>query len=114
MENSDLMIQSALKALTPEQQLEYKKMGEFMYKDLNKFTNSNIGNSSSSSSSSKTDVTDDMLKESVAYIETGIRSGLMITDLEENEIEVLKTVHGEKWYLKYGFNITELDEKINK
>lgn len=101
MENTDAIVQMALKALTPEQQEEYKKIGEHMYKDLSAFTG-NIKNDKKDTDNSAE--IDDVFKESVAYIESGLRSGLLISDLEDNEIEVLKTVYGETWYKKYGYD----------
>ena len=101
MENSDALVQMALKALTPEQQEEYKKIGEHMYKDLSAFTG-NAKNDKKDGNNNSVEI-DDNFKESVAYIESGIRSGLLVSDLEDEEIEVLKTVYGETWYKKYGY-----------
>ena len=105
MENTDTLVQMALKALSPEDQAEYKKMGEHMYSDLSQFTGK------PNQESGPVDTNNDMFKESAAYIESGIKSGLAVSDLEDNEIEVLKAVYGEKWYLRYGYKESDLKKE---
>jgi hypothetical protein len=95
---SNPMINNALKAMTPEQLEGYKKMGEQLYGNIN-FEDSKIVNN--------------MLvpaEEAVAYVEEGIKSGLLPEDLDENEVILLTNIYGEKWYLRYGFKQEEVPE----
>jgi hypothetical protein len=95
---SNPMINNALKAMTPEQLEGYKKMGEQLYGNIN-FEDSKIVNN--------------MLvpaEEAVAYVEEGIKSGLLPEDLDENEVILLTNTYGEKWYLRYGFKQEEVPE----
>jgi hypothetical protein len=92
------MINNALKALTPEQIEEYKKIGEHMYGNIN-FEDSKIINKM-----------DAPMEESVAYVEEGIKSGLLPCDLTEDEVTLLCNAYGEKWYERYGFNEHEIPE----
>jgi hypothetical protein len=112
MENTDTLVQMALKALSPEEQAEYKKMGEHMYSDLSQFTGKSKTQPDSGNNSNNGDNSNnDMFKESAAYIESGIKSGLLVSDLEDNEIEVLKAVYGEKWYLRFGYKESDLKKE---
>ena len=92
------MVTSAIKAMDKEQLEKYKKMGEYMYGSIN-FEDSKIINS-----------VEPPLSESVAYIEQGIRSGLLPSDLTEDEIVVLDNAYGEKWYENYGFTKDQIPE----
>ena len=95
---SNPMVNNALKAMTPEQLEGYKKMGEQLYGNIN-FEDSKIVNN--------------MLvpaEEAVAYVEEGIKSGLLPEDLDENEVILLTNTYGEKWYLRYGFKQEEVPE----
>jgi hypothetical protein len=92
------MVNNALKALTPEQIEEYKKIGEHMYGNIN-FVDSKIINK-----------IDAPIEESVAYIEEGIKSGLLPEDLTEDEVSLLCNAYGEKWYERYGFKKNEIPE----
>jgi hypothetical protein len=95
---SNPMVNNALKVMTPEQLEGYKKMGEQLYGNIN-FEDSKIVNN--------------MLvptEEAVAYVEEGIKSGLLPEDLDENEVILLTNTYGEKWYLRYGFKQEEVPE----
>ena len=95
---NNAMVNNALKALTPEQLNDYKKLGEDMYGNVN-FEDSKIINSMPGP-----------MAESVAYIEEGLRSGLLPSDLDENEVALLTSAFGEKWYLRYDFTEDEVPE----
>jgi hypothetical protein len=92
------LVNNALKALTPEQIVEYRKIGEHMYGNIN-FEDSKILNQM-----------DPPMAESVAYVEEGIKSGLLPGDLSEDEVILLCNAYGEKWYEKYGFREHEIPE----
>lgn len=93
------MVNNALKALTPEQLEEYKKIGEYMYGNINFEDNKIIKKM------------DPPLPESVAYIEEGLKAGLMPQDLTEDEVVILTKAYGENWYERYGFNKNEVPEQ---
>ena len=84
------MVNNALKAMSPEQLDEYKRIGEQLYGNIN-FEDSKIINNMPPP-----------MEESVAYIEQGIKSGLLPEDLDENEVVLLEQAYGPEWYLKYG------------
>ena len=90
------MVNNALKAMTTEQINEYKRIGKYMYS--HNFEDSNLNN------------LDDKMDESVAYVEEGIKSGLLPEDLTDDEVTLLTNVYGEKWFLRYGFKEEEVSE----
>ena len=91
------MVTSALKAMTPEQVDSYKKMGEVMYKNMDKMNqeNSNLPES---------------FHEATAYIITGLHSGLHPRDMDINEIILLTNTMGEKWYEEFGYSKEDIPE----
>jgi len=92
------MVNNALKSMTKEQIEEYKKVGEYMYNSVN-FEDKKIINN-----------LDPPIEESIAYIEEGIKSGLLPQDLTENEVSILNKAYGEKWYERYGFKKDDVSE----
>ena len=92
------MVNNALKAMTPEQLEEYKKFGESLYGNIN-FEDSKIVNNMPPP-----------MAESVAYVEEGIKSGLLPDDLTEDEVTLLQQAYGEDWYLRYEFTKEEVPE----
>ena len=93
------MVNNAIKSMTPEQLKEYQQIGQYMYGTIN-FEDSKVINK-----------LDAPLHESVAYIEQGIKAGLMPRDLSEDEIVVLTSAYGEKWYERYGFSKNEVPDQ---
>ena len=91
------MIDKALKSLTPQQVVEYKKIGEHLYGGNSNFIDNKALNVPSN-------------EESIAYIEEGLKAGLLPYDLTEDEIETLVNTYGENWYERYGFNKEEVPE----
>jgi hypothetical protein len=75
-------------SLPKEEQENYKRQGQHMY-----------------SVDYTTDGVDPEKKlvESAAYIGEGLKSGLLPSQLEPDEISVMRTVFGTKWFEKYGF-----------
>lgn len=92
------MVNNALKSMTPEQLDEYKKFGETLYGTVD-FEDSKIVNNMPAP-----------MAESVAYIEEGIKSGLLPDDLTEDEVTLLQQAYGDEWYVKYGFKKEDVPE----
>lgn len=92
------MVNNALKSMTPEQLAEYKNMGNYLFNSVD-FVDSKILNHNPIP-----------VEESIAYIEQGIKSGLLPQDLTEDEVEHLETVYGKQWYLRYGFKVEDVPE----
>ena len=76
--------------LPKEDQEQYIREGKYLYeKDY-----VGIGNN---------DNLEDKLIESVAYISEGLKSGLQPSQLDNNELEIMRNVYGKLWYEKFGF-----------
>lgn len=92
------MVNNALKAMSKEDLEKYKKVGEQLYGNVN-FEDSTVVNQLITPAD-----------EAVAYIEEGLKAGLMPYDLDENEVILLQQTYGDKWYEKYGFSREEVPE----
>ena len=92
------MVNNALKAMSKEDLEKYKKVGEQLYGSVN-FEDSTVVNQLMTPAD-----------EAVAYIEEGLKSGLLPQDLDENEVILLQQTYGEEWYKKYGFSREEVPE----
>ena len=74
--------------LPKEEQEQYKRQGKHMYeKDY-----VNAGSQQ------------DKVMENVAYISEGLKSGLLPSQLDNNELELMRSVYGATWYEKYGYH----------
>lgn len=91
-------VNNALKAMSPEQIDEYKRFGESLYGSIN-FEDSTVLNNMPPP-----------MAEAVAYIEEGIKAGLLPEDITEDEVSLLCEAYGEDWYKKYGFEKHEIHE----
>jgi len=85
------MVTAALKAMSPEEKEQYKRIGEQMYGNLNFEDARYLINP------------EVQISEALTCLEGQIRSGLHPTDMTDNEKAVLKDAYGEKWYEKWGF-----------
>lgn len=92
------MVNNALKAMSKEDLEKYKKVGEQLYGNVN-FEDSTVVNQLMTPAD-----------EAIAYIEEGLKSGLLPQDLDENEVILLHQTYGEEWYKKYGFSREEVSE----
>ena len=88
------MVREARKNMTPEQIEEYKRKGEKMYGEIDYTQNF--------------DPFEEKLKQSAIYIISGLKSGLKPNQLTTDELEVLKQIHGETWYINYGYTKEDL------
>lgn len=78
--------QKAEEVFSREELDEYKKQGDYMY-SFN-YDQVNIDGSGSD--------------ETTQFILIALRSGLRISSLGEDEIDFMRTVHGENWIQKFG------------
>jgi hypothetical protein len=92
------MVNNALKAMSKEDLEKYKKVGEQLYGNIN-FEDSTIVKHLMTP-----------VDEAVAYVEEGLKSGLLPRDLDENEVILLQKTYGEEWYEKFGFSREEVPE----
>lgn len=92
------MINKALMSMSKEEIENYKKIGEQLYGSVN-FEDSKVINSMPPP-----------MEEAVAYVESGIKSGLLPSDLDENEIVLLTDAFGQEWYKRYGFKREDVPE----
>jgi len=92
------MIRQALKDMSPEQLDAYQKIGNSMHKTINFATNQVLNN------------IDPPTEEKLAYIDSGLKSGLLPKDLERAELEILTEVYGERWFEKYGYTLEDIGE----
>ena len=89
-------VEYAKKHMSKQQIDDYKKMGEkyFSVWDFEK------GNP------------EEILDIAVAELSEAIKSGLHPVDLEQNDLEILKTKLGKNWYERFGYTEEDLN-KIN-
>jgi hypothetical protein len=103
LNDSDLfdnpMVQSAADALTDEQKQKYAKIGKELYSTVDFETNKVLNN------------LPDPMVDTVLQLIVQLRSGLHPTDLENSDIELLKTSYGETWYTKWGYTEEDLKSK---
>lgn len=85
----DPKMKAAFQNLSKKDQDEYIKQGEHMYsknyvdtKEMNE---------------------DEKMIDAAAYISEGLKSGLRPSQLENNEIEVMRSVFGELWFRRFNF-----------
>jgi len=99
------MINSARKAMTPEQKKRYSIIGEEMYNTID-FPTSTIKDKSCIKVNTGYDILKGLTKEmqeAVYYIKEGLKSGLLPTDLEDDEKKLLVEIYGEDWIDILGF-----------
>ena len=92
------MVNNALKAMSKQDLENYKNIGEHLYNQVN-FEDSTIINQLITP-----------VEEAIAYVEEGIKSGLLPEDLDENEVILLHQTYGEEWYERYGFSRNQVPE----
>jgi hypothetical protein len=88
------MVSSAKNAMTPEQIDDYKRIGEYMYNNVD------YKNISMVSEAKEADI--------VLYASEALKSGLDPKELTKQEIEALERTYGDKWYEKYNLEKEDL------
>ena len=89
-------VEAMLKKMSPEEVEKYKLIGEELYGNID-FTQSKVLNN-----------IPPPMTEALAYITCGLKSGLLPTDLDGEEIALLEECLGKKWYEKFGFSESNL------
>jgi hypothetical protein len=93
----DPALMAAKAQLTPEQQEAYKKAGEQMY-------NFDYG-------SGEQDI-DKLLRESCNRVCHMLRHGLHPSYLEQDDVNIITEVIGEKWYSRFGYVKDDLERIV--
>jgi len=103
-ESSDLfdnpMTRSAMLALSEEDKIKYKTIGDHLYGRINFEDGQNLNNMPPP------------MAEAVAYIESSLKSGLHPSMLEENEKALLNDNYGDEWYKRWGYVEEDLNEIV--
>lgn len=92
------MVDSAMKALTPEQREEYKRWGEYMF------------TTDYARAANKTKTVENEDENILKYAEESLKSGLDPQDLSSKEIQILTDMRGIKWYEEYGYEKDEVPQ----
>lgn len=85
------MIESALKAMSPEELEKYKAIGEAMYGSVD-FADSKILNN-----------TPAPMYEAAAYIKEQLKAGLHPSMMDGDEKRLMVELFGEEWYKEWGY-----------
>ena len=91
------MVEAARKGMTPEQQEEYKRIGEYMY-------NNDVYKVNEVGSKVKEALSGDL----ILYATEALKSGGNPNDLSGAELRALIDVYGDRWYEKFGFEESEV------
>lgn len=91
------MVESARKSLTPEQIEEYKKIGEYMYNNVD-YKNISLGSQ----------VNEAKDEDLILYASEALKSGMDPNDLTRQEVDVLKKVYGDRWFDKFDLQEDEI------
>lgn len=90
------MVEAAMKALTPEQKEEYKRIGEYMFSTDYLQTEKKREDDKENP--------DDILR----YADEALKAGLDPMDLSKKEVQLLTDMRGPKWYEEYDYEEDEV------
>jgi hypothetical protein len=91
------MSRAIMKSMSPEEIHQYKTIGEELYGNID-FEKSEVLNNAPPFIS----------KDVIAYISSGIQSGLHPRDLDENEKAIMVESFGNDWFEKFGYSKEEM------
>ena len=91
------IIDMAKKALTPEQQEEYKKIGEYMY-----------SNEAFKLMAEGPSIKPPKEENLLIYTTEALKSGLSPKELTAEELKVLIKFYGNSWYERFGYDKSEV------
>lgn len=96
---SNPMVDTAMKALTPEQLEEYQEMGKYMY-SANNFEEKNPQPKSLEQETVK----------GIFYIVEALKAGLHPKDMDARELQLMYEIYGSTWYEDYDYEKDEVPE----
>lgn len=103
--NNDLfdnpMVRSARQAMTPEQLENYRRVGEYMYKNID-YINTEV-KSTQIKKANPTDL--------LTYAVQMLKSGGDPKDLTADELNMLVSVYGENWYEQFDLDPSEVPRR---
>jgi hypothetical protein len=88
------MVKNATKSMSKNDLEKYAKLGESFYKDVDYETSTIID---------KNNIIPPFMKNAVKYVEESLKSGLHPSMMTKEEVELMKEIHGAKWYEIYGY-----------
>lgn len=91
------MSRAIMKSMSAEEIQQYKNIGEEMYSNID-FEKSEV----------LSNMPPFISGDAIAYITTGIQSGLLPRDLDDNEKAIMSESFGPKWYEKFGYSENDL------
>ena len=94
------MVESALKAMSPEDLHRYREIGEKMYGTVN-FEDSQIIKN-----------VPPPMYEAGAYISEQLKSGLHPSMMDDDEKRLMEELFGKEWYTKWGYVEADLTEIV--
>jgi hypothetical protein len=83
-----------------EQLDEYKKIGEYMYNNVDYKV-----------ASQGLNITQPKENDILSYAIQGLKSGLNPDDLTDKEVEILVKTYGDKWYEKFNIDASEVVDR---
>ena len=95
------MVESARKAMSPEQQEEYKRIGEYMYNN-DVYKVNEIGSKVKEAGNA----------DLILYATEALKSGGNPNDLSGAELRALIDIYGDRWYEKFGFEESEVPKPV--
>jgi hypothetical protein len=85
------MTRAAMAALSEEEKIKYKLIGDHLYNRINFEDGQSLNNMPPS------------MTEAVAYLETSLQAGFHPSMFEENEKALMKETYGDEWYKEWGY-----------
>ena len=95
-------VASALQNMSPEQLEKYQQIGEKMYGDINFAKNEVLSN------------IDPPTEEKLSYIIAGLKSGILPSDMNEDEIMLMIEYYGENWFENFGISKSDIGDMAKK
>lgn len=89
-------ITNALKNMSPEQLEQYQAIGEQLYSNVDIVKGEILSNK------------DPPTEEKLSYIISGLKSGLLPSDMSEDEIMLMIEYYGDDWFEKFGINKNDI------
>jgi len=92
------VVRNALTKMSDEDLEGFLKFGEYMYNTVDHQNNEILKNAPPPTA------------DAIRYIHEGLRAGLLPTDMEARERQLMEDTYGPKWYESYGFTEEDLPD----